>query len=64
MPAQPRIGVIGSGQMGTGIGIVSAAQAKADVVFLDPNETSLKHSQKFVDDWLERAVKKEVMDAQ
>jgi 3-hydroxybutyryl-CoA dehydrogenase len=61
MPAQPRIGVVGAGQMGTGIGIVSAAQAKAEVLIVDPNEDALNQSRKFVHDWLERAVKKEVL---
>lgn len=45
-------GVVGSGQMGTGIAIVANRVAKLPVVIYDSNPASLKKSEKFVNDWL------------
>ena len=45
-------GVIGSGQMGTGIAIVANRLAKLPVLIYDSNPVSLKKSQTFVNDWL------------
>ena len=59
-----RVGVLGAGQMGTGIGIVSARTANYDVVYLDPNAAQLKKSQDFVNNWCAKEVKKEKMSEQ
>ena len=42
------MGVLGAGQMGTGIGIVAARVANLEVVFVDPTIDSLKKSESFV----------------
>lgn len=47
-------GVVGSGQMGTGIAIVANRAAKLPVVLFDSNAASLQKSQKFVNDWLNK----------
>ena len=46
--AVKRVGVLGAGQMGTGIGIVAARVANLEVVFVDPTKDSLKKSESFV----------------
>lgn len=43
-----RVGILGAGQMGTGIGIVSSRVANYEVVFVDPNGAGLKKSEAFV----------------
>lgn len=43
-----RVGVLGAGQMGTGIGIVASRVANLEVVFVDPIAESLKKSESFV----------------
>ena len=45
-------GVIGAGQMGTGIAIVANRVAKLPVLIYDSNPVSLKKSQSFVNEWL------------
>jgi 3-hydroxybutyryl-CoA dehydrogenase len=45
-------GVIGAGQMGTGIAIVANRVAKLPVLIYDSNPVSLKKSQSFVSEWL------------
>ncbi|KAF4650563.1 hypothetical protein FOL47_001066 [Perkinsus chesapeaki] len=47
-----RVNVIGSGQMGTGIGIVAARNAKCAVTMMDNSADALKRSEKFVETWL------------
>jgi 3-hydroxybutyryl-CoA dehydrogenase len=47
-------GVIGCGQMGTGIAIVANRVAKLPVLIYDSNPVSLKKSQTFVSDWLSK----------
>ena len=44
-------GVIGAGQMGTGIAIVASRVAKLPVVIYDSNEIALKKSEEFVKGW-------------
>lgn len=39
-----KIGIVGSGQMGTGIGIVASRTAGLKVKFVDANEQSLRRS--------------------
>ena len=45
-------GVVGSGQMGTGIAIVANRVAKLPVVLYDSNEQALEKSKLFVKNWL------------
>ena len=49
-----RVGVIGAGQMGTGIGIVSSRVANYEVIFLDQSAEGLKKSTQFVKKWCEK----------
>jgi 3-hydroxybutyryl-CoA dehydrogenase len=58
-----RVGVLGAGQMGTGIGIVSSRVAQYDVVYIDPNSAQLKKSEDFVKSWCAKELKKEKMTA-
>lgn len=53
------VGVIGAGQMGTGIGIVASHVANKQVIFVDANESSLKKSQAFVHKWCQKEEAKE-----
>ena len=46
-----KIAVVGCGQMGTGIAIVAAKHAGAEVVGLDAYPTSLERSKAFAADW-------------
>ena len=45
------VGVIGAGQMGTGIGIVASRVAGLNVTMIDPYETSLDKSRAFTANW-------------
>lgn len=47
-------GVIGAGQMGTGIAIVASTVAKIPVVIYDSNDISLKKSEQFVESWFQK----------
>ncbi|CAI2370224.1 unnamed protein product [Moneuplotes crassus] len=49
-----KIGVVGAGQMGTGIAIVGAKVAGLEVKCVDLNESALENSNKFVKNWLEK----------
>jgi len=53
-----RVGVVGCGQMGTGIAIVAARHAEAEVFAFDKFPPSLERSRKFVADWAAKEVKK------
>lgn len=53
-----KVGVVGSGQMGTGIAIVAARHAGLEVLILDKFEKSLENSRKFTQDWAAKEVKK------
>lgn len=59
-----RIGVIGAGQMGTGIGIVASRHALVDVTFIDPGAESLKNSEKFIGSWCKKEISKQKMTEQ
>jgi 3-hydroxybutyryl-CoA dehydrogenase len=48
------LGVVGSGQMGTGIAIVANRTAKLPVTIYDSNQIALKRSQDFVGEWLKK----------
>ena len=45
------VGVVGAGQMGTGIGIVASRVAGLNVTFVDPSADSLKRSEAFIKGW-------------
>ena len=51
------VGVIGSGQMGTGIGIVANMVGKSNVTLID-NKNSIKNSEVFVSKWLNKELDK------
>ena len=56
-----QIGIVGSGQMGTGIGIVASRVAGLNVVFVDPSEASLKKSEKVISSWCNKEIAKKRM---
>lgn len=60
--AGKRLGVVGCGQMGTGIAIVAARHAGMEVLALDKFPASLDRSRKFVEDWAAKEMKKGRMD--
>lgn len=51
-------GVIGAGQMGTGIAIVAGTVAKIPVVIYDSNDIALKKSEEFVKNWFDKEISK------
>jgi len=53
-----RVGVVGAGQMGTGIGIVAATVAKTDVVMIDANQASLDRSKAFMENLFKKDIAK------
>lgn len=48
-----KVGVVGSGQMGTGIAIVANRVAGLNVTLID-NEAALKKSQDFIQQWVNK----------
>lgn len=54
-----QIGVIGAGQMGTGIGIVASRVAGINVTMIDPFEASLDKSRIFTANWCKKEISKE-----
>lgn len=58
------VGVIGAGQMGSGIAYVSAVNAKIPVLIMDPNATQLTNSVKHISDLLDKKIKKQQMTVQ
>lgn len=53
------IGVVGAGQMGTGIGLVASRVAGLNVTFIDPSANSLKGSENFIANWCQKEIAKE-----
>ena len=53
------VGVIGAGQMGTGIGIVASRGAGLNVTMVDPFEASLNKSRDFTANWCQKEISKE-----
>lgn len=47
-------GVVGSGQMGTGIAIVANRFAGLNVTIYDSNQAALKKSEQFIGSWLQK----------
>jgi len=52
------MGVIGCGQMGTGIAVVASRVARLDVKVVDLNEDLLSRSRKFTENLLEKEIQK------
>jgi len=50
------LGIVGAGQMGTGIGYVASRIAGINVTFVDPSEKSLKNCQSMIDKLCEREI--------
>eukprot|EP01027_Heterolobosea_sp_BB2_P017981 GEZU01025400.1.p1 GENE.GEZU01025400.1~~GEZU01025400.1.p1 ORF type:complete len:346 (+),score=149.09 GEZU01025400.1:102-1139(+) len=57
-------GVIGAGQMGTGIALVGAMHAKLDVLLMDNNQQQIDKSLKFTDSLLKKDVDKKKITAE
>ena len=53
-----RIGVVGAGQMGQGIGVVSAVNAKRNVIMIDVSQESLNKSTSFIKKLFDKDVSK------
>lgn len=53
-----KIGVIGAGQMGTGIAIVTSNSAKLPVTLFDSSAVQTQKSESFLQDWLQKKLKK------
>merc|ERR1719329_1029596 len=53
-----RVGVVGAGQMGTGIAIVAARHAGLDVITFDKFPGALEKSEQFVQGWAAKEAKK------
>ena len=53
------IGIVGAGQMGTGIGIVGSRNAGLRVKFMDPSEKQLVGSDAFINKFLDKEITKE-----
>jgi 3-hydroxybutyryl-CoA dehydrogenase len=51
-------GVVGSGQMGTGIAIVANRVANLNVLIYDSNQLALKKSEDFISGWLSKELSK------
>ena len=56
------IGVVGSGQMGTGIAIVANRKSNYPVTIVDSNENSLKKAKTFVESHFDKEIAKKTMD--
>ena len=52
------LGVVGGGQMGTGIAIVASAVSNLNVRVIDTEESRLSNSRKFTESWCEKEIKK------
>ena len=49
------VGVVGSGQMGTGIAIVTNNIAKIPVTLYDSNPVALQKAKRFIESWLKKS---------
>lgn len=56
-----KIGVVGAGQMGTGIAIVANRKGEYPVTIVDSNETSLANSKKFIESHFNKEISKKKM---
>jgi 3-hydroxybutyryl-CoA dehydrogenase len=57
-----KVGVVGAGQMGTGIAYVSAARAGADVIVCETIPRQVETSKKFLNTFVEKQIKKGKMN--
>ena len=55
------MGIVGAGQMGTGIGIVASRVAGCHVKFVEPREANQKRSRDFITSWCDKEILKERM---
>ena len=55
------MGIVGAGQMGTGIGIVASRVAGCQVRFVEPREEGQKRSRDFIAKWCDKEIEKERM---
>jgi len=58
LPMTTRVGVVGCGQMGTGIAIVAARHAGVEVLAMDGFHESMQRSKVFVEKWAAKEVQK------
>jgi len=58
LPMTTRVGVVGCGQMGTGIAIVAARHAGVEVLAMDGVHESMQRSKVFVEKWAAKEVQK------
>lgn len=58
LPAVKRLGVVGCGQMGTGVAIVAARHAQVEVIGIDAFPASLERAKGFVKGWAEKEATK------
>eukprot|EP00761_Pharyngomonas_kirbyi_P012558 gb/GECH01012585.1/.p1 GENE.gb/GECH01012585.1/~~gb/GECH01012585.1/.p1 ORF type:complete len:319 (+),score=79.52 gb/GECH01012585.1/:1-957(+) len=58
------LGVVGAGQMGTGIAIVGAHNAKANVTMADVSKERLDESKQFINKWLDKQINKGKINAE
>lgn len=56
--AASSLGVVGAGQMGTGIALVGASVAGLPVQVLDSNQAQCDRSKAFIDSWIKKEVEK------
>jgi len=59
-----RVGIVGAGQMGTGIGIVASRVAGLQVKFVEPNKGNMAHSKDFISTWCDKEILKERLTAE
>lgn len=52
------VGVVGAGQMGTGIAIVASQKANVNVTLVDPIPENISKSNNFVEKWCQKAIAK------
>ncbi|TNV76740.1 hypothetical protein FGO68_gene6829 [Halteria grandinella] len=56
-----KVGIVGAGQMGTGIGIVASRLAGCEVAFVEPKESGQKKSRDFIASWCDKEIAKDRM---
>jgi 3-hydroxybutyryl-CoA dehydrogenase len=59
-----RLGIVGAGQMGTGIGIVASRVAGLQVKFFEPNKNNMVHSKDFISSWCDKEILKEKLTSE
>lgn len=59
-----KVGIVGAGQMGTGIGIVASRVAGLQVKFIEPKKENQKRSHDFIVSWCDKEIQKERLTAE